>query len=136
MTLSKSLGSQGGAVLGRARVIDHLVNTARPFIFDTGLAPAGGGAALAALRRAARRAASVAARRTGNAALLAEDRARARRRDRRPGRGGGAGLRRRSASRGRGRRGLLDAGVRVGCFRPPSVPAGPVVPAADRPRRT
>lgn len=50
VTLSKSFGSQGGAVLGPARVIDHLVNTARTFIFDTGLAPAAAGAALAALR--------------------------------------------------------------------------------------
>jgi len=50
VTLSKSLGSQGGAVLGPAKVIDHLVNAARTFIFDTGLAPAAAGAALAALR--------------------------------------------------------------------------------------
>jgi 8-amino-7-oxononanoate synthase len=50
VTLSKSLGSQGGAVLGPTRVIDHLVNAARTFIFDTGLAPAAAGAALAALR--------------------------------------------------------------------------------------
>lgn len=50
LTLSKSLGSQGGAVLGPARVIDHLVNTARTFIFDTGLAPAAVGAALGSLR--------------------------------------------------------------------------------------
>ncbi|MEU8031919.1 8-amino-7-oxononanoate synthase, partial [Streptomyces sp. NPDC049099] len=49
-TLSKSLGSQGGVVLGPAPVIDHLVNAARTFIFDTGLAPAAAGAALAALR--------------------------------------------------------------------------------------
>ncbi|MFJ3777693.1 8-amino-7-oxononanoate synthase [Streptomyces sp. NPDC090075] len=49
-TLSKSLGSQGGVVFGPARVIDHLVNAARTFIFDTGLAPAAAGAALAALR--------------------------------------------------------------------------------------
>ncbi|MZE73943.1 aminotransferase class I/II-fold pyridoxal phosphate-dependent enzyme, partial [Streptomyces sp. SID5789] len=49
VTLSKSLGSQGGAVLGPARVIGHLVNAARTFIFDTGLAPAATGAALAAL---------------------------------------------------------------------------------------
>ncbi|HWC36799.1 MAG TPA: 8-amino-7-oxononanoate synthase [Mycobacteriales bacterium] len=40
VTLSKALGSQGGAVLGSAAVIDHLINTARTFIFDTGLAPA------------------------------------------------------------------------------------------------
>ncbi|MFE9120243.1 8-amino-7-oxononanoate synthase [Streptomyces sp. NPDC007172] len=50
VTLSKSLGSQGGAVLGPARVIRHLVNAARTFIFDTGLAPAAVGGALAALR--------------------------------------------------------------------------------------
>ncbi|MEU8617685.1 8-amino-7-oxononanoate synthase [Streptomyces sp. NPDC048623] len=50
LTLSKSLGSQGGAVLGPARVIEHLVNAARTFIFDTGLAPAAAGAALASLR--------------------------------------------------------------------------------------
>lgn len=50
LTLSKSLGSQGGAVLGPARVIEHLVNAARTFIFDTGLAPAATGAALASLR--------------------------------------------------------------------------------------
>jgi 8-amino-7-oxononanoate synthase len=49
-TLSKSLGSQGGVVLGPARVIEHLVNSARTFIFDTGLAPAAAGAALGALR--------------------------------------------------------------------------------------
>ncbi|MBB0247453.1 aminotransferase class I/II-fold pyridoxal phosphate-dependent enzyme, partial [Streptomyces alkaliphilus] len=50
VTLSKSLGAQGGAVLGPARVIEHLVNTARTFIFDTGLAPAAVGAAREALR--------------------------------------------------------------------------------------
>lgn len=49
-TLSKSLGSQGGVVLGPAAVIEHLVNAARTFIFDTGLAPAAAGAALGALR--------------------------------------------------------------------------------------
>jgi 8-amino-7-oxononanoate synthase len=38
-TLSKSLGSQGGAVLASQAVVDHLVDTARTFIFDTGLAP-------------------------------------------------------------------------------------------------
>jgi 8-amino-7-oxononanoate synthase len=49
LTLSKALGSQGGAVLGSPELVDHLVNTARPFIFDTALAPAAAGAALAAL---------------------------------------------------------------------------------------
>ncbi|MGH3932171.1 MAG: 8-amino-7-oxononanoate synthase, partial [Pseudonocardiaceae bacterium] len=38
VTLSKSLGSQGGAVLGSRAVVDHLVDSARSFIFDTGLA--------------------------------------------------------------------------------------------------
>jgi 8-amino-7-oxononanoate synthase len=49
-TLSKALGSQGGVVLGPAAVRDHLIDAARPFIFDTGLAPAAVGAAWAALR--------------------------------------------------------------------------------------
>lgn len=49
-TLSKSLGSQGGAVLGPTALREHLIDTARAFIFDTGLAPASVGAARAALR--------------------------------------------------------------------------------------
>ncbi|WP_329050229.1 8-amino-7-oxononanoate synthase [Amycolatopsis sp. NBC_01488] len=49
VTLSKSLGAQGGAVIGPRRVIKHLVDTARSFIFDTALAPASVAAALAAL---------------------------------------------------------------------------------------
>ena len=48
VTLSKALGSQGGAVLGSTALRNHLVNTARAFIFDTGLAPAAAGAAAAA----------------------------------------------------------------------------------------
>ena len=38
-TLSKALGSQGGAVLGSLAVVEHLVNRARPFIFDTAPGP-------------------------------------------------------------------------------------------------
>lgn len=49
LTLSKSLASQGGAVLGAPEVIDTLVDASRAFIFDTGLNPAAVGAALAAL---------------------------------------------------------------------------------------
>ncbi|MGH3519012.1 MAG: 8-amino-7-oxononanoate synthase, partial [Haloechinothrix sp.] len=49
ITLSKSLGAQGGAVLGPRRVIRHLTDTARSFIFDTALAPASSAAALTAL---------------------------------------------------------------------------------------
>jgi 8-amino-7-oxononanoate synthase len=50
VSLSKALGSQGGAVLGSREVVAQLVNTARSFIFDTGLAPPAAGGALAALR--------------------------------------------------------------------------------------
>jgi len=49
-TLSKSFGSQGGLMLATARVREHVINTARPFIYDTGLAPAAAGGALAAIR--------------------------------------------------------------------------------------
>ncbi|RMI29159.1 8-amino-7-oxononanoate synthase [Nocardia stercoris] len=49
-TLSKALATQGGAVLASERVRAHLIDAARTFIFDTGLAPAAVGAALAALR--------------------------------------------------------------------------------------
>jgi 8-amino-7-oxononanoate synthase len=49
MTLSKSMASQGGVVLGPALLREHLVNRSRPFIYDTGLNPAACAAALAAL---------------------------------------------------------------------------------------
>jgi 8-amino-7-oxononanoate synthase len=49
-TLSKSFGAQGGLVLAWPAVREHLINRARPFIYDTGLAPAAAGAALAALQ--------------------------------------------------------------------------------------
>ncbi len=48
ITLSKSLGSQGGAVLCGDDVREHLLNAARPFIFDTALNPPAAGAALVA----------------------------------------------------------------------------------------
>ncbi|MBL1077870.1 8-amino-7-oxononanoate synthase [Nocardia sp. 2] len=49
-TLSKAFAAQGGAVLASDRVRAHLIDSARTFIFDTGLAPAAVGAARAALR--------------------------------------------------------------------------------------
>ncbi|MGW5227543.1 8-amino-7-oxononanoate synthase [Nocardia niigatensis] len=49
-TLSKAFAAQGGAVLASGRVRAHLIDAARTFIFDTGLAPAAVGAARAALR--------------------------------------------------------------------------------------
>ncbi len=123
LTLSKSLGSQGGAVLGDSVVVEHLVNTARAFIFDTGLAPAAAGGALAALgvlrdepglasavrRRAVELAAALASTglpvTTPQGAVVSVLL-------------GDPGLAFQAA-------GLLrDAGVLVGCFRPPSVPDG------------
>ncbi|BBY67421.1 8-amino-7-oxononanoate synthase [Mycolicibacterium helvum] len=118
-TMSKSLGSQGGVVLGPAAVRDHLIDAARTMIFDTGLAPAPLGAALAALT-----------------VVTAE-----------PGRAGAVIERARQLAAMcdvaeapesavvsvilgdpeiavAAAAACLDAGVRVGCFRPPTVPAG------------
>ncbi|ORT60885.1 8-amino-7-oxononanoate synthase [Streptomyces sp. CB03238] len=123
LTLSKSLGSQGGAVLGPARVIDHLVNAARTFIFDTGLAPAAAGAALASLRllRAepglAGRARTVAA--TLHARLTAAGLTAVR--------PDAAVVSVRAPSPEQAVRWAADCraeGLAVGCFRPPSVPDG------------
>ncbi|WP_299537027.1 8-amino-7-oxononanoate synthase [uncultured Streptomyces sp.] len=123
VTLSKSLGSQGGAVLGPARVIAHLVNTARTFIFDTGLAPAavaGAGAALALLRaepHRADRARAVALdlyRGLSDAGLDAV-------------RPDAAVVAVRAPGPAEAVRWAADcgaAGISVGCFRPPSVPDG------------
>ncbi|OBK99551.1 8-amino-7-oxononanoate synthase [Mycobacterium sp. 1165178.9] len=118
-TLSKALGSQGGAVLGPASVRAHLIDAARTFIFDTGLAPAAVGAAraaLAVLRSEPWRAAAV----LRHAAILA--------------RACGVCEAPQSAVVSvilgdpdvavAAAAACLDAGVRVGCFRPPTVPAG------------
>jgi 8-amino-7-oxononanoate synthase len=117
-TLSKALGSQGGVVLGATAVRDHLIDSARSFIFDTGLAPAAVGAAWAALRvliaepwraKAVLAHAATLARISGVAAtpdsavvsvVLGEP---------------DVALAAATA--------CLDRGVRVGCFRPPTVPA-------------
>jgi len=50
LTLSKALGSLGGAVVGTRGLVDLVVNRARPFIFTTALSPADAAAALAAIR--------------------------------------------------------------------------------------
>jgi 8-amino-7-oxononanoate synthase len=117
-TLSKALGSQGGVVLASERVREHLISSARTFIFDTGLAPAAVGAARAALG-VLRRDPSLASRvvevaehlaavtgaeqpRSAVVSVILGDPARA------------------VSAAGR----CLELGVRVGCFRPPSVPEG------------
>lgn len=123
LTLSKSLASQGGAVLGAPEVIDTLVDTGRSFIFDTGLNPPAAGAALAALDvlesepglpgRARDRAIRLAGLAAGSGletaapaaavvpVFLGEPQAALR----------AAGI-------------CAEHGLRVGCFRPPSVPKG------------
>ncbi|WP_415949549.1 8-amino-7-oxononanoate synthase [Streptomyces sp. KLOTTS4A1] len=123
LTLSKSLGSQGGAVLGPAKVIEHLVNTARTFIFDTGLAPAAAGGALAALRLLRREPARAARAREVATALhtrLTAAGLEAVRPD-------AAVVSVRAPSPDEAVKWAADcraAGLLVGCFRPPSVPDG------------
>ena len=116
VTLSKSLGAQGGAVLGPAALRDHMIDTARAFVFDTGLAPASVGAALAAL-------ALVTDERVGQLAAVGAALAAALEVEPTPGAVvrllvGDPFL----AAEARDR--CRAAGVRVGCFRPPSVPVG------------
>lgn len=118
-TLSKALGSQGGAVLGPASVRAHLIDAARTFIFDTGLAPAAVGAARAALgvlrsepwrpdavlRHAAMLAEVCGVAEVPQSAVVSVIL-------------GDPDVAVAAATA------CLDAGVRVGCFRPPTVPAG------------
>ncbi|MEU2431886.1 8-amino-7-oxononanoate synthase [Streptomyces sp. NPDC007861] len=123
LTLSKSLGSQGGAVLGPARVVDHLVNAARPFIFDTGLAPAAAGAALASLRLL-RREPELAGRARTVATTLYERLTEAGLTAARP---DAAVVSVQAPSPEAAVRWAADCragGLAVGCFRPPSVPDG------------
>jgi 8-amino-7-oxononanoate synthase len=117
-TLSKALGSQGGAVLCSPAVREHLVNRARPFIFDTALAPAAAAGALAALgilrarpdlpdvvrRRADDLAAALGVEPAAGAVLSV------------PMPSPQVALAAQAAA--------LTQRVRVGCFRPPSVPDG------------
>lgn len=121
VTLSKALAAQGGAVLGPAAVREHLINAARPFLFDTGLAPAAvaaAGAALDVLRAEPERPAAVRARARDLAAaarvagLPAADPA-----------GAVVGVVLGDAERAlAAAETCLARGVLVGCFRPPSVP--------------
>ncbi|WP_239137962.1 8-amino-7-oxononanoate synthase [Sphaerisporangium rufum] len=123
VTFSKALGSQGGAVLGAAEVIDALVDTGRPFIFDTAPAPAPMAAALAALDIVghhpdlpgqARDTAIALARAVAARGLATADPAAAVV----PVVLGPPEAALRAAAV------FAEHGVRAGCFRPPSVPAG------------
>ncbi len=118
-TMSKSLGSQGGVVLGPTVVRDHLIDAARTFIFDTGLTPAAVGAAAAAvgvLTDEPWRAEAVISRARELAEICDVPEA--------PESAvvsvilGDPEVAVATAAA------CLDAGVRVGCFRPPTVPAG------------
>ncbi|AIL30045.1 MULTISPECIES: 8-amino-7-oxononanoate synthase [Mycobacteriaceae] len=118
-TLSKALGSQGGAVLGPAAVRAHLIDTARTFIFDTGLAPAAVGAALAALQVLVAQpqlAGAVLARAAELARIcdVAEE----------PTSAVVSVILGDPEVAVAAAAACLDRGVRVGCFRPPTVPAG------------
>jgi 8-amino-7-oxononanoate synthase len=117
-TLSKALGAQGGAVLGKPDLVEHLVNTARPFIFDTGLAPAAAGAARGALHLVERRPGLPATVRERVAALAAALDVPC---------PAGAVLSVPMPSpqvAQEAQAAARDDGVLVGCFRPPSVPDG------------
>lgn len=126
-TLSKALGSQGGAVLGSSLLREHLINRARSFMFDTGLAPASAAAALAAVRiirdepsRAGSVRSNAAALAAGLAPALA---ARGTAVDR--GAGATQSIAMPSAESAlAAAQAARTAGVRIGCFRPPSVPDG------------
>ncbi|MDD4867194.1 MAG: 8-amino-7-oxononanoate synthase [Mycobacterium sp.] len=118
-TLSKALGSQGGAVLGPAPVRAHLIDAARTFIFDTGLAPAAVGAASAALgvlRAEPWRPRAVLSHARELAGICAAVR--------RPESAVVSVILGDPSVAVAAAASCLDAGVKVGCFRPPTVPAG------------
>ncbi|HRR25364.1 MAG TPA: 8-amino-7-oxononanoate synthase [Acidobacteriota bacterium] len=50
VTLSKALGTQGGAAVGASSLVEFLVHRARSFVYSTGLAPPVASAAIEALR--------------------------------------------------------------------------------------
>ncbi|HCK79814.1 MAG TPA: 8-amino-7-oxononanoate synthase [Actinobacteria bacterium] len=122
-TLSKALAAQGGVVMGSQAVIDHLIDAARPVIFDTALAPPSVAAALAALRivitepdlpnRARANAAHLAELATSMGLTVTPPDAAV------------VGITIGSAQDAVQARDICaEHGVRVGCFRPPSVPDG------------
>ena len=118
MSLAKSLASQGGAVLSSELIRTHLINTARSFIYDTGLSPSSAGAALAALDMLIERP-SLAKEVRANSAALADACGAAT---------PGAAVLSVAMPGPREALAAVDIcaahGVRIGCFRPPSTPDG------------
>ena len=126
-TLSKALGGQGGAVLGSPLLREHLINRARSFLFDTGLAPASAAAALAGVRiirdepwRAEAVRDNAAALAAGLSPALA---ARGATIERTAGAVQSIAMPSAESTLAAAETARL-AGVRIGCFRPPSVPDG------------
>jgi 8-amino-7-oxononanoate synthase len=142
-TLSKALGSQGGAVLSSPLLREHLVNRSRTFIFDTGLAPAAAAAALTAVGIIQDEPWQAAAVRSNASALMAALAPVIEARTAIDTSGAGARSAKASGAAAECALGAVQsivmpsadaavwatqaarsAGVRVGCFRPPSVPDG------------
>ncbi|MEO5874540.1 MAG: 8-amino-7-oxononanoate synthase [Streptosporangiaceae bacterium] len=123
LTLSKSLAAQGGAILGAPEVIETMIDTARAFIFDTGLNPAALGAALAALD-VIELSPELPARARAHARLIAKTAESYGLESATPAAAvvpvflGEPHLALRAAEI------CAEQGLRVGCFRPPSVPPG------------
>lgn len=122
-TLSKALGGYGGFIACSAQMRELMINTARPFIFSTGLPPASAASALAAI--------GVMAERPGMGRDLLENAARLRRRLRDAGLDTGSSSSQivpvivgenhiavEMAER------LKARGILVAAIRPPTVPAG------------
>lgn len=120
-TLSKSLGAAGGVVAGPAPLIRHLVDTGRTFIYDTALPPAVAAGAHAALRLA-RSGEHLRAELRDRAAWLVKRLQAAGLEVTTPA-GGVASVTAPSAAAAVAwAQACAEAGVAVGCFRPPSTP--------------
>jgi 8-amino-7-oxononanoate synthase len=121
LTLSKALGSQGGAVIGSRMVVNHVIDTARAFMFDTALAPPSVAAArssLAVLSNHPHWSTTVHDRAVALAAIATEMGLLAS-----PPASAVTSIRIGDSQAAlAAAMTLQQAGVRVGCFRPPSVP--------------
>jgi len=124
VTLSKSLGAQGGALLAAGELVEQVIDAGRAFIFDTGLAPPAVGAALAALDVLAASPALPSAVRTRARDLAAAATEVVGLPVTSPDAAVVSILIGTPAAAVAAAAACLHVGVRVGCFRPPSVPDG------------